>query len=195
MLQFITSANERYSLAEQAQMSVEGGCQWVEMDFGENADPTWIREVAGEIVPLCREAGVMLTIRNYPEIAKELGLHGVHLTAAESHAGATRQILGAEAVIGARVGTASAVPVLEKLDIDYASLPSTMTETEAAALIADVRAAGCRLPIVIEGDYDATDSDLIKAIGASGVATGKRLMEAVDPVEAVSQMIKSLTGA
>lgn len=195
MLQFITSANERYSMAEQAQMAVEGGCQWVEMDFGANADPTWIREVSGEIVPLCREAGVMLTIRNYPEMAKEIGLHGVHLTSADSNAGATRQDLGAEAVIGARVGTASAVPVLEKLDIDYASLPSTMTETEAAALIADVRGAGCRLPIVIEGDYDATDSDLIKAIGASGVATGKRIMEAADPVEAVSQMIKALTGA
>lgn len=195
MLQFIVSANDRYSMAEQAQMAVEGGCQWIEMDFGPDADPAWIRETANEIIPLCREAGVMLTIRDYPDMAKELGLHGVHLTAPDSNAGAVRERLGAEAVIGARVATASAVPMLDKLDIDYASLSPDVSENEAANLIADVRAGGCRLPIVLINDYDASDVDVIKAIGASGVATGRRLLEAPDPVAAIAEMLKALTPA
>jgi thiamine monophosphate synthase len=48
------------------------------------------------------------------------------------------------------------------------------------------------MPIVLAGDFDALDIANIRAIGASGIATGKKLTNAANPAEATSQLIAAL---
>ena len=62
-------------------------------------------------------------------------------------------------------------------------------------LVGDSREAGCRLPLVLTGDFDATDLPVIQAVGASGVATSRKLLEADDPVEAVRRLIEEFNAA
>jgi thiamine monophosphate synthase len=45
---------------------------------------------------------------------------------------------------------------------------------------------------VITGDFNCFDIAAIRATGASGVATGKKLMTAANPAEATSQLLIAL---
>jgi thiamine-phosphate pyrophosphorylase len=191
MLQFIAEQSQQRTIAEQVKAAIEGGCAWVQISMP-NDDDTAIRNTVSEIIPLCREAGTILTIEDHATIAAELGVHGVHLTNAEANARQTRQDLGAEAIIGITVQSAQGVPTLAKLDIDYVTISRELTPTQAKELIETVRSVGCDMPIVLAGDFDALDIANIRAIGASGIATGKKLTNAANPAEATSQLIAAL---
>ena len=124
MLQFIARINDRYSVAELAQMAIEGGCHWVELDLPDASDD-FVRETALELKNLCMETGTFLTIVDRPEVAKEAGLHGVQLRGANARRAAeVREELGAEAIIGIEAAGADAILRTQNLDIDYATLPA-----------------------------------------------------------------------
>ena len=79
MLQVIITPGERYSLAEMAQMAVEAGAGWLQLRVP-GLEGGALRDAAADIVALCRQSGVMLTIEDSVEAARELGLHGVYLS-------------------------------------------------------------------------------------------------------------------
>ena len=79
MLQIIISFSERYSIGEMAQMAVEAGASWLVLSLPGN-DAGQTREMCADVVELCRESGVMLSIENCVESARELAMHGVFLT-------------------------------------------------------------------------------------------------------------------
>lgn len=188
MLQFIAEYNEKYSIAEQVQMAIEGGCGWVILNFADHPDDAFIRETAAEVVPLCREAGIILTIADNADMARELGIHGVWLTDGSRSASSVRAQLGAEAIIGASAGDVAALRLFADNDIDYA----TADARRLPSLVSDAANAGITLPVVLTGDYDASDIDFIRNTGASGVATGRKLLDAEDPVAAIERMLSLL---
>ena len=59
MLQFITNASDKYSIAEEVQMAIEGGCKWIQLRM-KDASYEQQRETALEIIPVCRENDVIL---------------------------------------------------------------------------------------------------------------------------------------
>lgn len=61
-----------------AQMAIEGGCGWLVLRVPDYGDYE-LRQICPEIVELCRESSVMLTVEDRPELAKEFGMHGVYL--------------------------------------------------------------------------------------------------------------------
>ena len=121
MLQIIISPSERYSIGEMAQMAVEAGATWLVLSLPET-DAGAMREMCADIVELCRESGVMLSVENNVVAARELALHGVFLSNNEVSPVKVREELGAEAIIGAVVGTPDAALSLERADIDYVAL-------------------------------------------------------------------------
>ena len=119
MLQYIVRINNRFSVAELAQMAIEGGCHWVELDLPEASDD-YVRATAAELKDLCLETGTFLTIVDRPEVARELGLHGVQLRGRRAaEAARLREELGAEAIIGIEVSRADEILKVQNLDIDY----------------------------------------------------------------------------
>lgn len=190
MLQFIARSNDRYSIPEQAQMAIEGGCKWVIMRVPDLADEE-IRELAAEMIPLCKENGTILTIENHVELAKELGIHGVHLRGASVGAREAREICGPEAIIGVGVATPSQALALKGADADYVAF-RTGADTEAfAASVATLRGDNFELPIVAELEDGASAEDAVKA-GASGVAVGQTIGDAADPVAATEAVLAAL---
>ena len=52
MLQFIAQESDKYSIAEEVQMALEGGCRWIQLRMPDAPDEL-VRETALEIIPMC----------------------------------------------------------------------------------------------------------------------------------------------
>ncbi len=195
MLQYLTQPTDKYSVAEQCQMVIEGGCAWIQLHLPD-ADDAAIRELATELIPLCKETSTILMLEDRPELAKELGLHGVHLTLDSGfNAAKIREDFGPEAIIGIEVTEPSAILALKGADIDYVTLPASLTDERRQQIIEEANTAGNEMPVVFVGDYQPDDAERITRLGASGVCTGYRIIQAEDPVGYTEKFIEALRNA
>ena len=204
MLQYILTPSQRYSVGELAQMAIEGGCQWISLNLHGWADPDIRAAIAPDVIDMCRESGVFLTIDDHPELARELGLHGVRLSATFQRENpqqtplALREDLGPEAVIGVECSDPSAVPALQPADVDFISLPSGFTADHRRAFIASLRDKSrgdfaLSIPVVAQGDYTPAEAAEAMIDGCNGVAVALSITDASDPVEAVQTLIDTLS--
>lgn len=192
MIQIIVrDDSDRFSVAEMVQIAVEGGCRWVRLDLPE-ADNDFLLRLGEEIVPLCREAAVMLTIDNRPDAARNLGLHGIHISDKNLNPIALREELGPEAVIGVTVSEPSAALAMAKADIDYVQLPSDFDAYRIAAFMVDLREVNKNYPVVADGDKYADCIESLLALGVSGAVVGTPIFKAEDPVEALTKLLEQI---
>lgn len=198
MLQYILTESSRYSVAELAQMAIEGGCGWIDLHLPSLSD-TELRELlAPDIIGMCREAGVFLTIDDREAVARELGLHGVRYTlqgapaAAGKSAVALRDELGPEAVIGIETASAAAAPEMAAADIDYICTPASFDAAARRAFVDAVRAAGAAIPVVAQGHITPDNVRDYLAEGFSGVAVSEYITESDDPAAAVAALMQAI---
>ena len=192
MLQFISGPSEKYTVAEEIQMAIEGGCKWVIMAHDGQSDSD-VRETALQITELCRESSTILTFENRPERARELGVHGVWLTDPELHARKIREDLGPEAIIGVEIKSPSTAVALVTMDIDYASFEPNASLESLIERCAEVRGSGCKLPLVAVGDFSSANVKEVMDTGVSGIATGKTIIDSDDPIAETKKMLNLLT--
>lgn len=193
MLQFIPqNSNNQYSIEEQCQMFIEGGGGWILLRTDSLSDDR-IRELSAELIPLCKETSTILTIENQPELAEDLGVHGIFLTSESGKsAPVIREKFGAEAIIGVEVGSSQAILCLKGRDIDYVSLKPDLSFEQAREIIKEANEAGNEMPVVLTGNFGIEDVDDILATGALGVATGDKIVSDSDPVKYTEEFIKRL---
>lgn len=191
MLQFILRPNDTYSMPELAQMAIEGGCQWIRLTPGEMPEEE-IRETLTELIPLCKENGTFLTIENHIEMAKDLGVHGVHLHGYGKNPMEVRELLGPEAIIGVETPSAVSAINLKGLDVDYAAFPEGWSLEKIAEKITAARGAGLELPIVAQGDFPLEELPSVMATKASGIALCKPIADSADPVAATEAILKAI---
>lgn len=191
MLQFLTQLEDKYTVAEQMQMAVEGGCGWIIISQN-SIDDAALREQAVDFIPMCREAGIMVTLENRPAVAKELGVHGVWLTDRNLAPRQIREELGPEAIIGVDVESPATVGALKAMDVDYATVNLDMGAEGIAQLVAQCRRGGVETLIVAVGDVTLAMVDSVMGTGVNGIATGRSIMQSDDPVNYIVQMIDDL---
>lgn len=194
MLQFIAQTNDRYSIPEQVQMAIEGGCQWVQLRVPDLNDAQ-LRELATELVPLCKENMTILTIENHVDIAQELGIHGVHLRGENLKPMEVREHLGPEAIIGAEVTLASTAMSYVPADIDYVTFPPSVSIERIGENIEALRNAKFELPVVAEGNFKPSDIPGIMQQGINGIAVGSEIGNSHQPVEKTEELLNALTRA
>lgn len=176
MIQYILTSSPEYSVAELAQLAAEKGYGWISLHLPELSDDEFRQAVVPDVIDLCRESGIILTVDDRPDLAREYSLHGVRLSLAffTSHAGATpasmREELGPEAVIGVECADASAVPGLTAADIDFVTAPASFGAERRTEFVAQVRATGSQMPLVAQGDFTPADVPALLDEGFSGVA-------------------------
>lgn len=194
MLQLIIHTDDRYSAAEIAQMAIEGGCRWIQLNFPSLTDDD-IKAFASDIIELCRESAAFLTVQARPQLARELGLHGVHLDSADrASVAAVREDLGPEAVIGVTLTDDATADTLKGLDIDYVSIPYGLGLSDAARIADTVRHDMPELPIVLFGDIQCADIEQCVNVGAAGIAVDSDIItHAADPVAKVGQLLDTLS--
>lgn len=203
MLQFITHPSSRFSIQEEVQMALEGGCRWIQLRM-KDFPIEEIREVAMEIMPMCQENEAFFVLDDHVELTNDLKIHGVHLGKHDMPATEARELLGPEAVIGVTANTAADIISYRKIDVDYVGLgPFRYTTTKAnlspiigvegyKRIVDEVRAAEVTLPIVAIGGITIEDLPAIMATGVNGVAMSGAIINADDPVEYTSRVIQLL---
>ena len=203
MLQFITHPSEHYSIAEEAQMAIEGGCRWIQLRIKDASDDE-VRQVAMEIIPMCRETETFLIIDDRVELVNELKVSGVHLGKNDMDPLEAREIHGPHAIIGITANTAEDIIRYKGKDVDYVGLgPFRHTTTKKnlspvlgiegyASVVSQVRQAGVELPIVAIGGITIDDIDAIMATGVNGIAVSGAIINAPDPVEYTNHIMQKL---
>ncbi|MDE6200145.1 MAG: thiamine phosphate synthase [Muribaculaceae bacterium] len=193
MLQFITSKSDKYSIAEEAQMVIEGGCQWIQVS---NSLPegTTLKETLQELKPVCEENEVFLVVDSDVELAQELRIHGVHLKKSDMKPAEARELLGPHAVIGVDADSTADIIALKGLDIDYAVVDyNDGSSSEAIRKIIDeVRSAGVEIHIVAKGIIPLSELPLLRQAGVNGFALSQQIIDAADPVAATAEILNAL---
>lgn len=191
MLQYITSDSRQYSVDEQVQMVLEGGCRWIQISNPGAIDT----DSMSRIIEMCREAGAFLTFEHDVTLCEKLRVHGVHLAPGDMAPLEARQQLGAHAVIGMSVTSAAEVIVLRKADIDYVQVGpfGSRYDTEFyRTLIGEVRAADILTPVVATGDIPAAMMPGLIAAGVNGFALSSTILNTEDPVRTVKDILNTL---
>lgn len=203
MLQFITHPSDKYSIAEEVQMAIEGGCQWVQLRM-KDASEEEIRQTALEIIPMCQENGTFLIIDDHVSLVNDLKVSGVHLGKEDMDPLEAREILGPHAIIGITANTADDIIKYKGKDVDYVGLgPFRFTTTKKKLapqlgiegyrdIVEKVRAAGIELPIVAIGGIVLDDIDALMATGINGIAMSSAIINAPDPVAYTSEVLEKL---
>lgn len=206
MLQFITHPSDKYSIPEEVQMVLEGGCKWIQLRMKEASDEEF-RETALEIIPMCKENEAFLVFDDRVELAMELSVHGVHLGKNDMNPLVARETMGAEAIIGCTANTAADIIAFRGWDVDYVGLgPFRYTTTKAnlspvigldgyRSIVKEVRDADILLPIVAIGGITLEDIPSIMETGVNGVAMSGAIINATDPVDYTRRVLASLQEA
>lgn len=166
MIQILITPNEHYSLAESAQMAIEAGAGWLMLSIPAD-EYSGRRDDMAAAAELAREAGVILTVIDNIEAARELGLSGIFLTALNPQAAINlRNELGPEPIIGTMVGSAADASALANADIDYFGLP--YPSEGSANILAAIRSSETASPVVAYMPDSVLDKDKISAVIAAG---------------------------
>ena len=191
MLQFVAEYNENFSIPEQVQMALEGGCKWILlnaplMDDGE------IRELAREIIPLCMENEAMLTIVDHVEMAKELAIHGTLMHEGNFSVAQAREFCGPEAIIGVIIDKPEDLEPLIKADVDFAAFTRDTPIALLNSYVKDVRKSGNAIPLVAYGDYSLDSIESVMSTGVNGLALANTITNSADPVQTIKSIIIEL---
>lgn len=203
MLQFITHPSDRYTIPEEVQMAIEGGCKWIQLRM-KDATYDEMKSTALEIIPICGENDIILVIDDNVELVNELRVHGVHLGKNDMDPRKAREILGPHAIIGVTANTADDILSFRGIDVDYVGVGPfrhTTTKKNLAPVIgldgykdivAKVTAAGNKLPLVAIGGITLEDVTGIMATGVQGIAVSGSIINAPDPVRYTTQLLNAL---
>lgn len=203
MLQFITHPSDKYSIAEEVQMALEGGCKWIQLRLKDASDEEF-RQTALEIIPLCQESEAFLVFDDRVELAMEMSVHGVHLGKNDMNPLLARETMGAETIIGCTANTAADIKGFKGWDVDYVGLgPFRYTTTKEklspvigldgyAAIVNEVRAEDILLPIVAIGGITIDDIDAIMQTGVNGIAMSGAIINSPDPVAYTRQTLEKI---
>lgn len=203
MLQFITHPSDKYSIPEEVQMVLEGGCKWIQLRMKDASDEEF-RETALEIIPMCQENEAFLVFDDRVELAMELSVHGVHLGKNDMNPLLARETMGAAAIIGCTANTTEDIIKFKGWDVDYVGLgPFRYTTTKSnlspviglegyEKIVKEIRAADILLPIVAIGGITIDDMEPLMKTGINGIAMSGAIINATDPVAYTAEVLKRL---
>lgn len=203
MLQFITNNSDKYSIAEEVQMALEGGCRWIQLRM-KGASDEEVMETAAQLIEMCRENNAFLIVDDRVNVVNELKVSGVHLGKKDMDPMEARELLGPDAIIGVTANTAADIIKYKGKDIDYIGLGPfrhTTTKEKLAPILGlegyreivkDVREAGIEFPIVAIGGITLEDVEPLMKTGVNGIAVSGAIINAEDPMLYTSRIMEKL---
>lgn len=203
MLQFITHNSDKYSIAEEVQMAIEGGCRWIQLRM-KGASDEEVMETAAQLIEMCRENNAFFIIDDRVNVVNELKVSGVHLGKDDMAPMEARELLGPDAIIGVTANTAADIIKYKGKDIDYIGLgPFRHTTTKEKLspilglegyreIVKDVREAGVEFPIVAIGGITLEDVEPLMKTGVNGIAVSGAIINAEDPMLYTSRIMEKL---
>ncbi|MFZ9941642.1 MAG: thiamine phosphate synthase, partial [Luteolibacter sp.] len=155
-----------------------------------------IREVAKEIIPICRETGVPSIINDHPELAAELDADGVHIGQDDGTLAAAREIVGSGKIIGRSTHSLAQARAALDEGFDYIGFgPLFPTPTKLgrpgiglADIIAMQSEVGSKIPAFCIGGIKRGNLAEVLEAGAQRVVIVSDLLTAEDVESATLQV-------
>lgn len=203
LLQFITHPSPNFSIVEEAEMALKGGCRWIQLR-NKNASMEQIVEDGNRIKELCNEYGAVFIIDDYVELVESIGADGVHLGKNDMPVNEARKLLGPHKIIGATANCYADVKNAIAKSADYIGLGPyqfTTTKSNLSPVLGlpgyekiehELSADGVIIPIVAIGGITSDDIEDIMATGVNGVAISSEIIKAKDSIEKTRTIINKL---
>lgn len=159
-------------------------------------------QLAGVMMPLCREAGAIFVLNDYPELAAALGADAVHVGQDAGPLHEVRRIVGPGMLIGRSTHSVQQAEQARAEGADYIGfgpLFPTATKPGRPAVglehIREVQQLAGDMPVFCIGGVSADTLPQVLAAGARRVVVVSYLLQHAQPDQAARQILASLASA
>ena len=163
------------TLYHQVEEALKGGATFVQLREKKLDQEAFLAE-AREIQKLCRSYDVPFVINDNVEIAREIGADGVHVGQSDMEAGAVREKLGPDKIIGVSAQTVEQALLAEKHGASYLGVGAvfhTGSKADATEVsherLKDICEA-VQIPVIAIGGITEENMAELKGSGICGVA-------------------------
>ena len=163
-------------------------------------DPATVEQLARRMQPLCREAGAIFVLNDYPDMAARIGADAVHVGQDAGPLAAVRDIVGPQMLIGRSTHSPeqALAAVAEGADyIGFGPLFPTGTKPGRPSIgLQDIAAVQEKLgdfPMFCIGGINGTTLPSVLRAGARRVVIVSWLLQQPDPAAAARDIINLLT--
>jgi thiamine-phosphate diphosphorylase len=157
--------------------------------------------LARALVRATRGTETLFILNDRPDLASEVGADGVHVGRSDADAADARRIVGPDAIVGASANTPGEVEAAARAGADYVGVGPiypTATKPDAGAPIGTeglrAVAGDSGFPVVAIGGITRASAPEVIEAGADYVAVVSAICHADDPVRALDDFLKVISG-
>ena len=189
--------NSQLPLPAAVEAAIRGGATFVQLRE-KHATADEIRQLAGEILPLCRAAGVPFVLDDEVDLALEVGADGVHVGQEDMACAEARAKLGPDKIVGVSAQTVEEALAAEAAGADYlgmGALYPTPTKPDAVDVTFEELRRICdavSIPVVGIGGLHAGTVAPLAGTGVAGAAVVSAPFSATDPEAAARELAGEL---
>jgi thiamine-phosphate pyrophosphorylase len=168
------------------------GADWVQLRLKDEIFET-VLDTARSAKEICDLFKVKLIINDYPEVAKQVDAHGIHLGKKDCCPLEARALLGTNKIIGGTANTLEDCEALCDKQVDYIGLgPFRFTTTKKdlspvlgaegyRRLLSSLHSSGKTIPVIAIGGITGSDVSILVGSGVHGLAISGGLTSLEDP--------------
>lgn len=185
------------TLAEQVEEVLEGGATFVQLREKTLNEAEFIEE-AKELKKLCAKYNVPFVINDNVSIALAMDADGVHIGQDDMEAGAVREKLGPDKIIGVSAQTVEQALLAEKRGADYLGVGAvfpTKSKDDAAEVSKEMLKAICSavsIPVVAIGGVSEENIGELAGTGIAGAAVISAIFGSKDIKNAAAELKKAV---
>ena len=202
ILHYISQHTVRAGHLENIQAACDAGCNWIQLRV-KDSTPEAVLPIAAAAKKICDPYKAILIVNDYPQVAKAIGAHGVHVGKNDMTVAEARAIVGPGLIVGGTSNTLEDILQHVTDGADYVGLgPYRFTTTKEklspilglegiTGIMQQLRARDLYLPVIAIGGILLEDIPGLLAAGVHGVAVSGLVTHAENRKEVVQQIFEA----
>lgn len=185
------------TLYEQVEQALKGGVSFLQLREKELEEQAFLEE-AKVIQELCKKYQVPFLINDNVELAASIGADGVHVGQSDMAAGAAREKLGPDRIIGVSARSVEEALEAQRQGADYLGVGAVFpTGSKADAVEVDHQVlkeicSAVEIPVIAIGGIGRDNVAQLKGSGICGIAVISAIF-AQNDIEAAARELRGLT--
>ena len=185
------------TLYQDVEAAIKGGATFIQLRE-KNLDEAHFLEEAKEIKELCKKYQVPFVINDNVDIALAMDADGVHVGQSDMEAGAVREKLGPDKIIGVSAQTVEQALLAEQKGADYLGVGAvfpTGSKDDAVEVSHETLKAICeavKIPVIAIGGISTGNVMELSGSGICGIAVISAIFAKPD-IEAAAKELKEQT--
>lgn len=198
-LHYISQQTGSADHTDNIKAACDAGCKWIQLRI-KHSSAEAVMPAALAAKKICDAYQAKLIINDYPQVAKAVEAHGVHVGKNDMTVAAARAITGPGFIIGGTANTLADILQHVKDEASYVGVgPYRFTTTKQhlspilglegiAHIIQQLKALGISIPVIAIGGILQEDIPALQAAGVHGVAVSGLITQAANK----QQMVRNI---